>query len=195
MAIQSWFPIPKSSHFSLANIPFGVISTAADPAPRCAVALGEHALDLRAFTVGHGFSSAPSLHAHTPVLSRPTLNAFAALGRSVHREVRNYIQDVFRIDTPFPEILERNEALQQKCLIPLKEVQTHLPMQIGDYTDFYVGKNHAYNCGVMFRGHENALNPNYTHLPVGYHGRASSVVISGTPIRRPNGLVQCLSEA
>ena len=189
MASQSWLPLPKSSHFSLANIPFGIISIATDPVPRSAVAIGEHALDLATFSANNGFSSLPNFQIHTPVFSLPTLNTFAALGRSVHSEVRKYIQDVLRSDTPFPDILKNNKGLQEQCLIPLKDVQMHLPMQIGDYTDFYVGKNHAYNCGVMFRGPENALHPNYTHLPVGYHGRASSVVVSGTPIRRPNGQI------
>jgi fumarylacetoacetase len=189
MAHQSWFPIPKSSHFSLANIPFGIISTSENKTPRPAVAIGEHALDLAAFRDGDGFSSLPSIQKHLKVFSEPTLNAFAALGRPVHGEVRRYIQGVFREDTSFPNVLKDNTSLQEKSLIPLKEVQMHLPMQIGDYTDFYAGKNHAYNVGVMFRGPANALQPNYTHLPVGYHGRASSVVVSGTPIRRPNGQI------
>lgn len=189
MASQSWFPIPKSSHFSLANIPFGIISTATDEVARPAVAIGEHALDLAAFSIKCNFSSVPSIQKHLTVFANPTLNAFAALGRPIHREVRKFIQDVFRIDTPFPDVLKNNEQLQAECLVPLKEVQMHLPMQIGDYTDFFAGKNHAYNVGVMFRGPANALQPNYTHLPVGYHGRASSVVVSGTPIRRPNGQI------
>lgn len=91
------------------------------------------------------------------------------------------------MDTPYPEVLQTNSALQKQALLPLKEVQCHLPFKIGDYTDFFVGLHHAYSCGVMFRGPANALNPNYKHLPVGYHGRASSIVVSGTPIRRPNG--------
>jgi fumarylacetoacetase len=189
MAPQSWFPIPKSSHFSLANIPFGIVSTAENSVPRPAIAIGEHALDLAELSAGNGFSSLPTIHNHLPVFSQPTLNAFAALGRPVHRAVRKYIQDILLDDTPHPEILRNNKALQAKCIIPLKDVQMHLPMQIGDYTDFFVGKNHAYNCGVMFRGPANALQPNYTHLPVGYHSRASSVVVSGTPIRRPKGQI------
>ncbi len=189
MACRSWFPIPKSTHFSLANIPFGIISTAQDDVPRPAVAVGEHALDLATFSAGNGFSSLPSIQSRSPVFLGHTLNEFAALGRPVHREVRRYIRDVFRFDTPFPDVLKDNKALQEKCLVPLKDVQMHLPMRIGDYTDFYAGKNHAYNVGVMFRGPVNALQPNYTHLPVGYHGRASSVVVSGTPIRRPNGQI------
>jgi fumarylacetoacetase len=187
MSPESWFPIAISSHFSLANIPFGIISTAVNKASRPAIAIGEHALDLEVFSAEDGFSSLPSVQKHLVVFSQPTLNAFATLGRPLHREVRRYIQDVLRIDTPFPDILKDNKALQAKCLVRLKDVKMHLPMQIGDYTDFFAGKNHAYNVGVMFRGSTNALQPNYTHLPVGYHGRASSVVCSGTPIRRPHG--------
>lgn len=103
--------------------------------------------------------------------------------------MRKYIQNVFAEDTPYPEVLKTNPSLQKQAIYPLKEVQTHLPFKIGDYTDFYAGLNHAYNVGVLFRGPANALQPNYKHLPVGYHGRASSVVVSGTPIRRPNGQI------
>ncbi|KAF7506743.1 hypothetical protein GJ744_011467 [Endocarpon pusillum] len=189
MASQSWFPIPKSSHFSLANIPFGIISTATNEVPRAGVAIGDHALDLAAFSAQNGFSSVSSIQKDLTVFAHHTLNPFAALGRPVHRQVRRFVQDLLRIDTPFPEILKNNKQLQAECLIPLNEVKMHLPMQIGDYTDFFVGKNHAYNCGVMFRGPDNALQPNYTHLPVGYHGRASSIVVSGTPIHRPKGQI------
>ena len=189
MSSQSWFPIPKSSHFSLANIPFGIISTTRNAVPRPAVAIGDHALDLAAFSVRNSFSALSNIQQHLTVFSQPTLNAFARLGRPVHGEVRRFIQDVFRVDTPFPDVLKNDEQLQAECLVPLIEVQMHLPMHIGDYTDFYAGKNHAYNVGAMFRGPANALQPNYTHLPVGYHGRASSVVVSGTPIRRPNGQI------
>jgi fumarylacetoacetase len=79
--------------------------------------------------------------------------------------------------------------LQNQVLILLEDIKAHLPFRIGDYTDFFAGQNHAYNCGVIFRGPQTPLNPNYKHLPVGYHGRASSVVPSGTPIRRPNGQI------
>jgi fumarylacetoacetase len=103
--------------------------------------------------------------------------------------VRKYIQSVFTAETPYPDVLKSNSTLQKQALVPLKDVKTHLPFKIGDYTDFFAGRTHAYNCGVIFRGPANALNPNYNHLPVGYHGRASSVVPSGTPIRRPNGQI------
>lgn len=187
--MASWFSIPKNSPFSLANIPFGIISSANAPSRVAAVAIGDHALNLSVFASSGGFSQLPAIQSHLGVFSQPTLNAFAALGRPVHRQVREYIQNVFRADTSLPQILKDNGALQKDALLPLNEVTNHVPMQIGDYTDFYAGLNHAYNVGVLFRGPENALQPNYKHLPVAYHSRASSVVTSGTSIHRPNGQI------
>ncbi|KAF2833321.1 fumarylacetoacetate hydrolase FahA [Ophiobolus disseminans] len=188
-SLRSWFSIPRGSHFSLANIPFGIISTASSNSPRVAVAIGEYALDLEAFAANNGFSALSIIQPHQKVFSEPSLNAFAALGRPIHSVVRKYIQSVFTVETPYPDVLKNNSTLQKQVLIPLKDIKAHLPFRIGDYTDFFAGLNHAYNCGVIFRGPQNALQPNYKHLPVGYHGRASSVVPSGTPIRRPNGQI------
>ncbi|CRK33491.1 hypothetical protein BN1708_001168 [Verticillium longisporum] len=188
LIMKSWLPIPVSSHFSLKNIPFGIISTASNAHHRPAVAVGEHVLDLSAFTSGAGFSKlAPELQSNTSVFAQPTLNAFAALGRPYHRAIRQYLQDVFREDTPYPELLKTNDTLRQTALVALGDAQTHLPLSIGDYTDFFAGRNHAFNVGTLFRGPANALQPNYHHLPVAYHGRASSVVVSGTPLHRPWG--------
>lgn len=187
--MASWLQIPKNSPFSLANIPFGIISSP-KASPRVpAIAIGEYALNLSAFASSSGFSQLPVIQPHLSVFNEPTLNAFAALGRPVHRQVREYLQAVFRADTPYPQVLKDNASLQKEALLPLSEVTNHVPLQIGDYTDFYAGLNHAYNVGVLFRGPENALQPNYTHLPVAYHSRASSVVVSGTPIHRPNGQI------
>ena len=188
MATKSWLPIPPDSHFSLANIPFGIISTAHASTPRVAIAIGDHVLDLAAFSSNEGFALLPSIHPHLCVFFPPYLNDFAALGRPVHREVRKYLQNVFTANGPYPKILQDNESLQRLCLHPIKDVESHIPFRIGDYTDFYVGKHHAYNCGVILRG-VGRLQPNYMHLPVGYHGRASSVVVSGTPIHRPWGQI------
>lgn len=186
--IKSWLPIPLNSHFSLSNIPFGIITSRnSQVEKRPAVAVGDHVLDLKAFSLANGFSTLPSLKDNLQVFSQPTLNAFAALGRPIHREVRAYLKEVFSEATKFPEVLKENAALREAALLPKHDTKMHLPMQIGDYTDFFAGINHAFNVGTMFRGPANALQPNYTHLPVGYHGRASSVVVSGTPIRRPNG--------
>ncbi|KIV79904.1 fumarylacetoacetase [Exophiala sideris] len=185
-SLKSWFPIPKSSHFSLANLPFGIISTTSKPTPRAAVAIGDHCLDLQEFSSSGALSS---LGIDVSVFSKPTLNDFAALGRPVHRSVRKFLQEVFAEGGPHAKTLQSDESLQKKCLIPRDQVKMHMPMHIGDYTDFYAGKNHAFNVGVLFRGADNALQPNYTHLPVGYHGRSSSIVVSGTPITRPNGQI------
>ncbi|CAK7208153.1 hypothetical protein SCUCBS95973_000004 [Sporothrix curviconia] len=188
--MASWLSIPSGSHFSLANIPFGIISTSAAPTRRPAVAIGTHVLDLAAFAHGGGFARFSALPpGQLWVFAETTLNAFAALGRPTHRLVRQYLQDVFRTDTPYPETLKANPTLQQTALLTLAGVQTHLPLTIGDYTDFFAGRNHASNVGTLFRGPANALNPNYSHLPVAYHGRSSSVVVSGTPLHRPRGQV------
>ncbi|KAM0425175.1 hypothetical protein ACHAPT_009492 [Fusarium lateritium] len=187
---MSWLTIQRGSHFSLANLPFGIISTKTNPSPRPAVAIGDNALDLSLFAQGGGFDKLQDFpRDKVSVFSEPTLNSFAALGRATHRSVRQYLRQVFESNTPFPEVLKDNDSLRRTTIVALSQVQMHLPMAIGDYTDFYAGRNHAFNVGVLFRGAANALNPNYNHLPVGYHGRASSVVVSGTPLRRPWGQV------
>jgi fumarylacetoacetase len=186
--LKSWLSIPQDSHFSLSNIPFGIITSKNSQVERRpAVAIGDYVLDLKAFAAADGFSALPALKDHLSVFSQPTLNAFATLGQPVHRSVRAYLQEVFSESTSHPQILKDNISLQKSALLPKHETKTHLPMQIGDYTDFYAGVNHAFNAGSLFRGPANALQPNYYHVPIGYHGRASTVVVSGTPIRRPNG--------
>ena len=187
MSPNSWLHIDPNSDFSLDNLPFGIISTISDHSPRVAVAVGHYALDLAAFSRQNAFRSQLDISKHISVFQQPTLNAFAALGQGMHKKVRNYLQSLLVEDTSRPEILQENDLLRAEALLPLSQVTSHLPMAIGDYTDFFAGRNHAYNAGVLFRGPENALQPNYHHLPVAYHGRASSVVVSGTPIRRPWG--------
>jgi fumarylacetoacetase len=187
--LYSWVPIRPKSHFSLANLPFGIITTPQSATPHPAIAIGKYALDLTVFAANDGFSELPSIHSHLIVFSQPTLNDFAALGRSMHRRVRQYLQDIFAEDTAFPAILKDNRALRAQCFYQLTEVTSHLPLRIGDYTDFFVGKHHAVNVGGLFSEHGSALPPNYTHFPLGYHSRASSVVVSGTPIRRPWGQI------
>lgn len=186
---MSWLSVSPDSHFSIANIPFGIITTSSDATKRPAVAIGDYALDLKVFSNAGGFSSRPEIQSHVTVFASESLNAFAGLGRPFHRLVREFLQSVFRADTEVPQVLKDNDRLRETALLPRAEVQNHLPLTVGDYTDFYAGKNHAFNVGALFRGPDNALQPNYTHLPVAYHGRASSVVISGTPIRRPWGQI------
>lgn len=188
--MKSWIRIPAGSHFSLANLPFGIITTAHHCSPHIAVAIGDHALDINIFSSRGGFTKCPDIeNAHIAIFQEATLNSFAALGRPVHRKVRKYLQDVFREDTPLADILKNNKTLQNEVLVPLSEARNLLPMAIADYTDFFAGRNHAQTVGSIFRGPANALNPNYNHIPVAYHGRASSVVVSGTPLHRPRGQV------
>lgn len=188
---STWVPgVTPESPFSLANIPFGIISTPDDVAPHAAIAIGSQALDLKVLSSHPNFREIfPSLSGHESVFSQPTLNDFAALGRPTHRAVRGAIRDLLAAETSRPDVLRDNESLRSRVLVPREKVTMHLPMAIGDYTDFYAGRHHAYAVGCMFRGPQDALQPNYTHLPVGYHGRASSIVISGTPIRRPKGQI------
>ncbi len=185
---NSWLVIPKESHFSLANIPFGIITTPYLVEKHAAVAVGDYVLDLCDFSRYEGFNELqnfPSAHAAT--FSQPTLNDFAALGQGVHAKVRKYLQNVFTKETPFPNVLRDNIEAQRATLFRKDQVTVHLPMNIGGYTDFFAGRHHAYNCGCIFRDPANALQPNYLHLPVAYNSRASSVVLSGTDIHRPLG--------
>ncbi|VUC25558.1 unnamed protein product [Clonostachys rosea] len=187
---SSWLYVAPSSHFSLANIPFGIISTSANATLRPAVAIGEYVLDLKAFSQGNGFSGDLNIREILgDSFQQCNLNAFAALGRPFHRKVRAYLQEILATDTKYPQLLKNNTNLREMAILRLADVTNHVPMAIGDYTDFYAGKHHAYNVGALFRGPSNALQPNYTHLPVAYHGRASSIVVSGTSIRRPWGQV------
>ena len=189
MALHSWLAVAPSSPFSLANIPLGIISTRNNPVRRPATILGTHVLDLDAFTKGSGFSGLDAIQPHLHTFSAPTLNEFAALGRPMHAKVRTYLQDVFADDTKYPKALRENDALKAKALLDVEDVAMHVPMDIGDYTDFFAGINHAFTVGSLFRGPQNALQPNYKHLPVAYHGRASSVFVSGTPVSRPWGQI------
>lgn len=151
--------------------------------------MGADVLDLKVFSQKGGFSRLDIVQDHLSVFSSSALNAFAALGRRVHSKVRAYLQQVFADDTPYPGVLRDNAALRLEAIVPLDGVESHLPLEVGDYTDFFAGINHAFTVGCLFRGPQNALQPNYKNIPVAYHGRASSVVVSGTPIRRPSGQV------
>ena len=118
------------------------------------------------------------------VFTQSTLNAFMDLGRNAWQETRDVLKHILHKKT---SVLRDDQALRQKAFVMQSEAQMHLPVAIGDYTDFYSSLEHATNVGKMFRGPDNALIANWKHVPIAYHGRASSVVVSGTPIRRPNG--------
>lgn len=188
-SLRSWLDVPVGSHFSIKNIPFGIISSASSPHRRAAVAIGSSVLDLKEFAAGGGFSELPEMRGHVDVFAEDTLNSFAGLGRQVHKAVRQYLVDVFAADTKRGALLKDNASLRATAVLPLSQITTHLPMRIGDYTDFYAGMRHASTVGTILRGADKALQPNYKHMPVAYHGRASSIVVSGTPIRRPRGQI------
>merc|ERR1719206_368719 len=174
--LSSWVPVPANSHFPIQNIPFGVFEKA-DGSTHIGTRIGDHVLDLFAVSQLGLFRALPDKGA---CFKQPTLNHFMSLDRAVWTQARRTIQALLTNGAA-------HQSAISKCLIPINEVRMQLPCTIGDYTDFYSSRNHATNVGIMFRGKENALKPNWLHLPVGYHGRASSVVVSGTPVRRPCG--------
>ncbi|WP_420461004.1 fumarylacetoacetase [Neolewinella sp.] len=164
--------IPADSDFTLANLPFGIFSTPGS-SPRAGVAVGDQILDLA------GLASTGCFDFDVSVLSQPTLNAFISLGKSVTTRARSQVQGWLQDSTGSP--------LTPQHLVDRLSATLHLPIQVGDYTDFYSSREHATNVGRMFRDPDNALLPNWRHLPVGYHGRTSSIVVSGTSVRRPYG--------
>ena len=181
MPQRSFVEVAPDSHFPLQNLPFGIFSTTADSRPRAGVAIGEFVLDLAALEDAGVLVVAP---AGERVFNRDALNAFIALGRPVWTHARSRIGELLRDDQAD---LRDNAGLRARALVPRRDARMHLPVAIGGYTDFYSSKEHATNVGSMFRDPKNALLPNWRHLPVAYNGRASSVVVSGMPIRRPRG--------
>nr|XP_021530044.1 fumarylacetoacetase [Aotus nancymaae] len=181
---MSFIPVAEDSDFPIHNLPYGVFSTRGDPRPRIGVAIGEQILDLS--VIKHLFTG-PVLSKHQDVFSEPTLNSFMGLGQAAWKEARVFLQNLLSVSQAR---LRDDTELRKRAFVSQASATMHLPAAIGDYTDFYSSRQHATNVGVMFRGKENALMPNWLHLPVGYHGRASSVVVSGTPIRRPMGQMQ-----
>ena len=172
---MSFIEIHPDSDFPIQNLPYGVFSTNENPSPRIGTRLGDFVIDLAMLDNEDIFGKRYSFFADS------SLNRFMAAGRDVWQEIR---QRLTRL------VGEGQASLKKEALIPIHKVQMHLPVEIGDYTDFYASREHATNVGIMFRGKENALMPNWLHLPVGYHGRASSVVISGTDVIRPRGQVK-----
>lgn len=186
---KSWVEPDERGEFSIHNLPFGCFSDESSPSTRVGVRIGNYVLNM--YELGKSSSEGvfPKLSGTVKDFGCSTLNSFAALGRAHHREVRAELQSLLVENSEHGSAMQQDEQLYRRVFIPVEKVTMHLPMQIGDYTDFYAGYHHAYSLGVMFRGPENALQPNYLHLPVGYHGRSSSIVVSGTPIRRPVGQI------
>ena len=176
--MKTWVSIPNQSDFTIYNIPFGIYSTT-HTKPRVCVAIGNQIIDL---VVARKQGVFKGLKIKKSQLKNKFLNDFIALGKDKTTKVREIIQK---------ELCDENSVFRNcKNLFLLQsDVQMHLPVSIGDYTDFYSSKEHATNVGMMFRDPDNALLPNWKHLPVGYHGRSSSIVVSGENIHRPMGQV------
>eukprot|EP01134_Creolimax_fragrantissima_P001735 CFRG1735T1 len=177
--LKSFIVYDEDCQFPIQNLPYGCFKEGGST--RIGVAIGDMVLDLS--KVKHFFDG-PALSAHPSVFEESTLNKFMSLGRPAWKEARSTLQRILSDDE---SVLRDDAALREKALIAMDKVEMVLPAKIGDYTDFYSSRDHATNVGIMFRGKDNALMPNWLHLPVGYHGRASSVVVSGTDIKRPCG--------
>jgi fumarylacetoacetase len=176
MTQQSFIEVSPDSHFPIQNLPYGIFSTAGTRL-RAGVAIGSYILDLSVL-------ESEGLLPTAGLFDQPSLNAFMAQGLGVWSAVRADLQTLLDRDTP---TLRDDSSLREKTMLPMAQASLHLPVQIGDYTDFYSSKEHATNVGSMFRDPQNALLPNWLHLPIAYHGRASSIVVSSTPIQRPLG--------
>ena len=180
-SLRSWIPVAADSDFPIQNLPFGVFRTPGSRT-RIGVAIGDQVLDLSALQHAGKFSGTPV--ADNNVFERDALNDFMSLGREAWQAVRARVSQL--LDANAGEL--RDDApLRREGLFSRLSVEMLLPARIGDYTDFYSSLEHATNMGKMFRDPANPLLPNWRHMPVGYNGRTSSIVVSGTPIRRPCG--------
>ena len=176
--MQSWVKIDKNSDFSIYNIPFGIFSTD-NKSKRVGIAIGELILDLYSAS---SFGIFNELNIDKEVFNSGYLNNFISQGKQITSKVRLIIQN---------ELCNSSSVLNNNSSVFLNQLDAkmHMPIKVGDYTDFYSSIEHATNIGTMFRNPKNALLPNWKHLPVGYHGRASSIVVSGEEINRPKGQV------
>jgi len=178
--LTSWIELPADCDFSIYNIPFGVFKTPRI-SPRCCTAIGNYVVDLVVLAEQGYFNSIGI----SPLTFRnESLNAFIALGKENTSKVRDRLIELFSEDS---DELQQKRELHPLIFYKQDQVTMMLPIKIGDYTDFYSSKEHATNVGALFRDPNNALLPNWKHLPVAYHGRASSIVVSGTPLIRPQG--------
>lgn len=177
---KSWIPIPENSDFPIQNIPFGVFLTR-ENVVTIGSRIGDHAIDLAAL---HQLGYFDGIPLTDDIFLQDTLNDFISDGKKTWRLVRDRISDIFE---------ENNTSLRDHpehrdiVLFSMDEIEMKLPVYIGDYTDFYSSKEHATNVGKMFRDPDKALLPNWLHIPVGYHGRSSTIITSNLPIHRPKG--------
>ncbi|MCK0131160.1 fumarylacetoacetase [Flavobacteriaceae bacterium F08102] len=177
---KSWLNVAKDSDFPIQNIPFGVFLTP-ENIITIGTRIGDYAIDLGAL---HQLGYFKDIPLTDDMFLQDSLNDFIADGRITWRLVRNRIANLFDINN---RTLQDQPEHREVVIFDVNEVEMQLPVDIGDYTDFYASKEHATNVGSIFRDPKNALMPNWLHIPIGYHGRSSSIVPSGTSIRRPMG--------
>jgi fumarylacetoacetase len=182
-SLISWVEVPAHSDFPIQNLPFGIVKTS-QLTPRVATRIGDFAIDLKTlFVLGY----MENLPFELSDFDSAILNPMIQRGKKAVRDLRNRISKL--LDANFTD-LKQNDHHVQQVLIPMDQATMCMPVQIGDYTDFYSSREHATNVGTMFRDPANALLPNWLWLPVGYHGRSSSIIISGEPVRRPKGQIK-----
>lgn len=179
--LKSWIEVSKDSDFPIQNIPFGVVEIS-DGKIRCASRIGNYIIDLYALA-GFGYLDGLGID-DLRVFKKPSLNDFISNGQAAWRAVRDRISYLFEENN---SLIRDNIEEKSKILKHILDVKVQMPVEVGDYTDFYSSIEHATNVGKMFRDPKNALLPNWKHIPVGYHGRSSSIVVSGTDIHRPKG--------
>lgn len=177
---KSWIPVPENSDFPIQNIPFGVFITKEDVIT-IGTRIGNCAIDMGALQQLGYFEG---IELTDDMFMQDTLNDFISDGKKTWRLVRNRLAELFDENNP---TLRDNKEHREVVIFKVEDIEMLLPVQIGDYTDFYSSKEHATNVGKMFRDPENALLPNWLHIPVGYHGRSSTIVPSGIPVHRPYG--------
>lgn len=181
MKLESWIEIPESCDFPLENLPYGIAKLSNEKTV-AVTRIGDTIIDLQSLSALNAFSDLKIENAD--IFNQPVLNNFIELGKDLHVKVRERLQEIFGIGSNNTELTEK---IKQYSLHAADGVKMLMPVKVTDYTDFYSSIEHATNVGKMLRDPVNALLPNWKHLPVGYHGRASSIVVSGTEIHRPNG--------
>jgi fumarylacetoacetase len=181
-SLRSFVPVPADSHFPIQNLPYGAFQSRRFGGTHLGVAIGDQVLDLTRLEQAGKLDTVDR-----SLFQDGSLNRFLASGSRVWSAIRTQVSELLREDRA---TLRDDAALRDEVVIPRSAVTPVLPVVIGDYTDFYSSREHATNVGTMFRGPENALMPNWLHLPVAYHGRASSITVSGTPVRRPRGQIK-----
>jgi len=176
---KSWVASAQGSIFPIQNLPYGIFSTS-QKTPRMGVAIGDKILDL------YELAAHQLIDLNPEIANQNSINSFMALGKEKTNAIRLQIASLLEMGN---DVLT-NHSHNADFFVEMNQAKLHLPIKIGDYTDFYSSRQHATNVGIMFRDPANALLPNWLHIPVGYHGRASSIVVSGTPFHRPKGQIK-----